>query len=66
MDERLKITVIATGFPPRRKNHAHYTIERASDPFRAKPSYGSTSPAQQEIIDWERPAYMHWKSRKLK
>ena len=63
MEDRLKITVIATGFPPRRKSHANYTAGHTGDPFNIQQNSGS---AQKETIDWERPAYMHWKSRKLK
>ena len=58
LDDRIKITVIATGFPVRRPSQ-----RPASRPFEAdRPD----TTAATETIDFLRPAYTYWHSRKLK
>jgi cell division protein FtsZ len=59
LDDKIKITVIATGLPPRRavdeikKTRTH---EKFSD---------YSTPSSQDI-DFSRPAYTYWRSKKLK
>ncbi|MFH1367530.1 MAG: cell division protein FtsZ [Elusimicrobiota bacterium] len=54
LDDRIKITVIATGLPPRRPGTGKRRHEDATVPDENKP------------IDWNRPAYINWRPRKLK
>lgn len=57
LDDRIKITVIATGLPPRR--HVGAAKRKAGEP------QGGIS-EEQKTIDFTRPAYLNWKSQKLK
>ncbi|MFH2202335.1 MAG: cell division protein FtsZ [Elusimicrobiota bacterium] len=74
MGEKLRVTVIATGFPPaRRKAFSPFGARGGSRlPYAAAegfdkrgpssaPSGGPSSPR-----DWNKPAFMRWKVRKLK
>lgn len=54
LDDRVKITVIATGLPARRPGIGKRKCEDAIDPGESK------------VIDWSKPAYINWKTRKLK
>ena len=56
LDDRIKITLIATGLPPRRAGSA----KRKAAP--GEPAAGEDS----KVIDFARPAYINWKSRKLR
>lgn len=54
LDDRIKITVIATGLPPRRPGIGKRKTEDA------------ISPVENKQIDWNKPAYINWKPKKLK
>jgi cell division protein FtsZ len=52
LDDRIKVTVIATGFPPR--------SSKPERRFQAKDN------AENASIDYNRPAYTYWRPQKLK
>jgi cell division protein FtsZ len=54
LDDRIKITLIATGLPPRRPGTAK---RKSGEP---------AEPEDPKIIDFSRPAYINWKPRKLR
>ncbi|MCB4791395.1 MAG: cell division protein FtsZ [Elusimicrobia bacterium] len=54
LDDRIKITVIATGFPPRKPNSSQ------DKKFQEREKDSGTT------IDFSRPAYTYWRPQKLK
>lgn len=63
LDDRIKITVIATGFPPRRHGAKP---RKMADRLADKPSFDDAAPASTGSVDYNRPAYTYWKTQKLK
>jgi cell division protein FtsZ len=66
---KLRITVIATGFPTKRGTPAIKPVEFDSE--YAFPSGGSLPspagpPRGEPHEDWDRPAFLHWRVKKLK
>ncbi len=68
MGEALRITVIATGFPARKVKPAPRALLHAG---RALPPEDWTplAPAEAPVggpVDWSKPAFLHWKLKKLR
>lgn len=57
LDDKIKITVIATGFPVRRP---------ASKIKKAQEKIINAAEENMKVIDFNRPAYMYWRPQKLK
>ncbi|MBI4422120.1 MAG: cell division protein FtsZ [Elusimicrobia bacterium] len=71
MGERLRITVIATGFPARRARSAPRGALRAPglhrrSPLPDIPGLDAPEPARPQPTDWSKPAFLHFKLKKLK
>jgi len=71
MGERLRVTVVATGFPSRRSAFrpvSRLLGGRAPRPFESIEALQlpGQAPARPQPPDWSKPAFTHWKVRKLK
>ena len=55
LDDRIKVTVIATGLPVQRPPGA-----------KAKKALGEKNHDESKVIDFSRPAYTYWRTQKLK
>lgn len=71
MGERLQITVIATGFPARRpqglarRSLLAPGLARRS-PLGEIPDLGPVEPTGPRNVDWSKPAFLHYKVKRLK
>ncbi|MCX5789629.1 MAG: cell division protein FtsZ [Elusimicrobia bacterium] len=67
MGEQLSITVIATGFPARREKAARQGLSPGRKLGPLDPLEPQDAPGRARVVDdWSKPAFLHFKVRKLK
>lgn len=71
LGDRLRITVIATGFPakklrPASRGASRWDLSSRADPVAAASRGTAAGFGETVCEDWTKPAFLHWKVRRLK